>query len=320
MQQQFKIVEMQNKICYILLWFSICYANQSANGQQIDTTSFSEHIVLDEFIVTARNEGFDVPNFIRLIKEDTTFYKAFKSMRIRTFNAENHIECFNKKGIKIAGLDSETKQIYRNGCRTMNVLEEQTFGDFYDKNKNYNYFTAQMYASLFFTNGTICKENNIVKGSISKELSGKNRIEKSKTQLKLLMFNPGSNIPGLPFMGNKVGIFEPEVAKMYDFSLSVEQKNGQESYKFAAIPKPEFAKKVVINKFVTWFRPTDYSIIARDYSLSYNALGYDFDVDMYVILQQIGKELLPSFISYRGNWKVITKDRERVNFNAQFSY
>jgi hypothetical protein len=311
---------MQNKLRYLIVFLCLLCNTQTTKAQEIDTTSFSENILLDEFIVTARNEGFDVAHFIQLIKEDTTFYKAFKTMRIKTFNAENHIECLDKKGKKAAGLESETKQIYRDGCRTMNVLEERAYGDFYDKNKNYNYFTAQMYASLFFTNGTICNENNIVKGSISKELSGKNRIEKSKTQLKLLMFNPGSNIPGLPFMGNKVGIFEPDVAKMYDFSLSVAEKDGRESYKFTAVPKPEFAKKVVINRFVTWFNPTDYSIIARDYSLSYKALGYDFDVDMYVQLQQVGKDLLPTYIKYRGNWKVITKDRERVNFHAVFTY
>ncbi|RYD99094.1 MAG: hypothetical protein EOP54_05305 [Sphingobacteriales bacterium] len=289
-------------------------------AQETDTTAFYENITLDTFIVRARNEGFDVPNFIRLIKEDTTFYKAFKTMRLKSYNAENYINCLNKKGESVASLTSETKQIYRGGCRTMNTLEEKVTGDFYTKKGAYNYFTAQLYASLFFTSGKVCNENNTVRGSMSRELSGLNRVEKSKIQLKLLMFNPGANIPGLPFIGNKVGIFEPDVAKMYDFSLSAEMKNGVETYKFAAIPKPEYRKKVVINRFVTWFDPNDYAIIARDYSLSYDALGYDFDVDMYVTLRQVGKDLLPSFIQYRGNWKVVTKARERVNFKAEFTY
>jgi len=298
---------------------TLCFT-PSSYGQEVDTTAFSENITLDTFIVRARNEGFDVPNFIRLIKEDTTFYKAFKTMRLKSYNADNYINCLNKKGESVASLVSETKQIYRDGCRTMKTLEEKVTGDFYTKKGAYNYFTAQLYASLFFTSGKVCNETNTVRGSMSRELSGLNRMEKSKVQLKLLMFNPGANIPGLPFIGNKVGIFEPDVAKMYDFSLSAETKNGVETYKFAAVPKPEYRKKVVINRFITWFNPNDYAITARDYSLSYDALGYDFDVDMYVTLRQIGKDLLPSFIQYRGNWKVVTKARERVNFKAEFTY
>lgn len=311
---------LRNCFTLLSLWFMAALTAASLYAQEVDTTAFSERITLDTFIVRARNEGFDVPNFIRLIKEDTTFYKAFKTMRLKTYNAENYINCLNKKGESVASLVSETKQIYRDGCRTMNTLEEKVTGDFYTKKGNYNYFTAQLYASLFFTSGKVCNENNIVRGSMSRELSGMNRVEKSKVQLKLLMFNPGASIPGLPFIGNKVGIFEPDVAKMYDFSLSAEMKNGMETYKFAAVPKPEYRKKVVINKFVTWFDPDNYAIIARDYSLSYDALGYDFDVDMYVTLRQVGKDLLPSFIQYRGNWKVVTKARERVNFKAEFTY
>jgi len=301
-------------IAVLLLW------SGRAAAQTVDTSLFYMPITLDEVIVTARQKGFNVPEFIQAIKEDTTFYKAFKTMRLRTYNAENNIAVYNKKGGVQATLNSETKQIFRDGCRTMRVLEETATGDFYDRKGGYNYFTAELFAGLFFTKGKVCNDNNIVRGSLDRELSGKNRIEKSKVQLKMLMFNPGSSIPGLPFIGNKVGIFDPEVAKMYDFKLTAQQKNGEEAYCFEAIPKPEYAKKVVINRFVTWFRPSDYSIISRDYSLSYDALGYDFDVVMHVDLRQIGKELLPSFISYKGNWKVVTKARERVNFTASFSY
>lgn len=321
MQPLFKMQPM-NKFVFsvlILVCSLFCFF-QKTNAQTVDTGFSFEGVTLDEFVVLAQKDGFDVAGFIKLIKEDTTFYKAFKLMRLQTFNADNSITCFNKNGEKVASLNSETKQNFNEGCRTMRVLEETTTGDFYDKKKNYNYFTAEMYAALFFTNGKVCNETEIVEGSLTSNLSGLSRIEKSKLQLKQLLFNPGVRIPGLPFIGNKVGIFEEDVAKMYDFSISMEQKNGIEAYKFSAIPKSEYRNKVVINKFVTWARISDLSIIARDYSLSYNALGYDFDVSMYVTLAQVGKRLLPTFISYRGNWKVITKSRERVNFQAHFYY
>ena len=44
-------------------------------------------------------------------------------------------------------------------------LSETTQGDFYKNDRSYNYYTAELYAGLFFTNGKVCGENNIVKGT-----------------------------------------------------------------------------------------------------------------------------------------------------------
>ena len=52
----------------------------------------------------------------------------------------------------------------KDGCRTMEIVNESTTGDFYDKHKDYNYYTAELYAGLFFTKEEVCGENNIVKG------------------------------------------------------------------------------------------------------------------------------------------------------------
>lgn len=300
-----------------LTFCAILIASHLALGQQAeyDTSGTLPNFTIDEVIIT--NESFKPEDFIRRVKNDTTFYKAFKTLHIVTYDAENNIRVLGKKGKTKASLQSEIKQIYRDGCRTMKVLDEKTTGDFYNKNGDYNYYTAELFASLFFTKGKVCDENNIVAGSLSTGGSG---IEKRKAQLKQLMFNPGARIGGIPGIGNKAAIFDPGVADMYDFKVTQEDKNGIACYKFSATPRPEYAKKVVINKFVTWFRNTDYSIVSRDYSLSYNTLAYDFDVDIHVDLQQKGQYLLPTFISYRGNWKVAFKEREHVNFTVSFDY
>ncbi len=39
----------------------------------------------------------------------------------------------------------------------MEVIEEKTTGNFYDRKGDYNYYTAELYANLFFTKGTVCK-------------------------------------------------------------------------------------------------------------------------------------------------------------------
>ena len=200
----------------------------------------------------------------------------------------------------------------------MDVLEEKTTGDFYNKKKEYNYYTAELYASLFFTEGKVCGENNTVAGYDKQK--GKGQLEKHKYQLKQLIFNPGSKVSGVPFAGNKVAIFEPEVAKMYDFKLMLVEYDGEDCYLFSAKPKPQYKSDVIYNELTTWFRKSDYSIVARDYSLSYRTLLYDFDVDIKVRLKNVNGQLLPYKMNYVGNWHVATKDRERASFNTIINY
>ena len=91
------------------------------------------------------------------------------------------------------------------------MLEEKTSGDIYDDGE-LNYYTSELYASLFFSKGKVCNENNVVQG-IERNVQGKKGIEKHKEQLKMLFFNPGKKIPGIPFIGSKIDIFDPSVSR-----------------------------------------------------------------------------------------------------------
>ncbi|MEP7233644.1 MAG: hypothetical protein ABI691_25510, partial [Ginsengibacter sp.] len=119
------------------------------------------YITLSEIVV---NNKLDVASFIKRIKNDTTFYKAFRSLHIIGYTSLNDIRMMDKNGKTDASLRSKTKQVRAGNCRTMQVLEETTTGDMYDADKNFNYYTAQMYAGLFFTKDSVCGEDNIVKG------------------------------------------------------------------------------------------------------------------------------------------------------------
>jgi hypothetical protein len=175
-----------------------------------------------------------------------------------------------------------------------------------------------LYAYLFFTKDSVCNENDIV---AAPEASGGNSgLEHSKRQLKQLIFSPGSKVKGVPFMGDKASIFDPEVATLYDFKLESTEYLGEDCYLFRAIPKKDHTGEVVYNELSTWFRKSDYSIVARDYSLSFHTMLYDFDVQMKVRLVKAGTRLLPGSIEYKGDWKVITKPRERARFTATFKY
>jgi hypothetical protein len=306
------------KYCFALWLLPLLTGGLSVRAQTKDSSIFQLPVQMDEVTITAARSGWDVGAFIRRVQTDTTFYKAFRSLHLVPYISVNDIKILDEKGGTKASLYSRTKQTVQNGCRTMQVLEEKSTGDFYKRNHEYRYYTAALYANLFFTSGTVCGEDDIVAGKLNER--GKGQMEKNKAQLKQLIFNPGAHVQGVPFIGNKAAIFDPEVAKMYDFRLLSVAYDNEDCYLFRALPKKEYVNDVVYNELSTWFRKTDYAIVARDYSLSYRTLLFDFDVRMKVRLGNFNGRLLPSRIEYAGNWHVMTKGRERSVFTANFSY
>ncbi|MBL7760575.1 MAG: hypothetical protein JNK08_07755 [Sediminibacterium sp.] len=268
--------------------------------------------------VVVRN-NFDYKALLERIKEDTTFYKAFRNLRILGFTSFNDIKMLDKKGSVKASLYSKTRQNRHHGCRTMDVLEEQVTGDFYDSKKGYNYTTPELYASLFFTKDSVCGENNIVRGK-TRTLSDKKGIEKHKEQLKMLFFNPGKKIPGIPFIGNKLDLYDDRAHKLYDYRLDIEEYKGALCYVFSITPKEDLGAlkndQVVVDQMVTRFDMKSMEVLNRQYALSYKAGVYDFEVSMDVEMTRVADLLVPKILRYKGNWDVIFKKRERAIFTA----
>ncbi len=283
-----------------------------------DTTIIDNSRVINLPEVFIRN-NFDYKKLIQQIKEDTTFYKAFKNLRILGYTAFNDIKMLDKKDNVKASLLSKTKQERIAGCRTTNVLQETTTGDFYINNHQYNYTTAEMYASLFFAKGKICGEDNIVAGS-SINSNTKSGIEKHKEQLKMLFFSPGKKIDGIPFIGNKLDLYDDNAKKIYDYKIDIVDYNGQNCYIFTIKPKEEIGwlkdNNIVVDEMTTWFDTKTLEVLARNYSLSYNAGVYDFNVSIEVTMQRFNGLLVPKTLRYKGNWDVIFKKREKAIFTA----
>lgn len=299
----------------IILCYVLEMKGQSGFGDSLNNERLARMVNLSEVVVRS---DLNVARFIRQVKEDTTFYKAFRSLHLVGFTALNDIRISDKSEKLKASLQSKTKQHRHRNCRTMETLEEKTSGDFYDSRHNYNYYTAQLYAGLFFTRDTICNENNIVKG-IDFSIRSKKGLAKHKEQLKMLVFNPGKKIPGIPFIGDKIDIFDPDRARFYDFHIDQEQYEGQSCYKFSIKAKEDLRgkkDKIVIDNMVTWFNAKTMEVMARNYDISYNAGVYDFDVHMEVQLTRFGNYLVPRTLRYSGNWNMIFKKRERGVFTA----
>jgi len=289
-----------------------------AISQQKDTlvTSEGRQVTLTPVVIRS---GTNVPGFIKRVENDTTFYKAFKNLRVLNYSSLNDVRMFDRKGRVESSMYSKTNQWASHACRVTNVLEETTTGNFYTADGEFNYYTGELYASLFFSKDTLCGESNVIK-DIRLSINGKKGLAKHKEQLKMLFFNPGKDIPGIPLMGSKVRVFDPAHSELYDFTIDIQEYKGKTAYVFLLKAKEDlsFFKKddIVIDEMITWFDYSSFDVLARDYKMSYNAGVYRFNVSMKVEIGKFGKYLYPKVIRYDGNWGVVLKGKERGLFTA----
>jgi len=286
-------------------------------GQDSSSDQLARTVVLDPVVIRASRYDFNIAGFIRRIENDTSFYKAFKTLRILGYTARNQILVYNKKGKVTASLQSITREIEENGCRHMVVLKQKTTGNFYTRNGNYRYFTAQMYGSLFLPRDTVCGEDNLVNGGINDDHVNDFRVEKHVRQLKILIFNPGKRVPGIPVVGRRVAIFDKEIIPRYNFSISKKDYRGTPCWLFTAIAKPEYKDKAVILNLKTYYDTTHFHILYRSYTLAFKSWLFDFHVHMEVSLTQFRGYQVPDEIRYQGNWGIPIGKREKVDFTLK---
>jgi hypothetical protein len=294
------------------------FLSLSLQAQQKDSVVEVEGKLVTLTEVVIRN-GTDVPGFVRRVMQDTSFYKAFRNLRILNYSSLNDIRMLDKKGVAKATYNSRVRQHAWMGCRVTEILEQQHSGDFFNRKGGYNYYTAELYDALFFSMDTVCGEDNLVR-DIRHEIRGKSGLAKHKEQLKMLFFNPGADIPGIPLMGDKVKVFDPENAELYDFDIDIRERGGKPCYVFMSKARGDLSgsqrDRVVIDEMVTWFDYVSFEVLARQYTMSYQAGLYSFNVQMEVDMTHAAGFLVPAVIRYIGYWGVAFRKRERGVFTA----
>jgi squalene cyclase len=73
------------QIKYGFLWALLAFFTETSLAQVSDSGKTYQGLILDEVMVKAVQQGFDVKGFIAKMKQDTTYYKAFKTLRILGF-------------------------------------------------------------------------------------------------------------------------------------------------------------------------------------------------------------------------------------------
>jgi hypothetical protein len=244
---------------------------------------------------------------------DTSFYKAFRNMKKYSFTAENNVYSYDKKD-KVEG--SIYRRIFHNnnGPYKMQILEKRDKGKVYKKNGKYSLYTVEMFDYIFMNayNSDFTPSENIG--------GNKESNESYKDKLKTLIFSPGRPVK-MPLIGNKTTIFTPNMRQYYDYTFfRGTYLDSIPVYVFKVKIKPNLSSwtedGIMIKELITTFDMRNFQILGRSVDMKLDNLAFEFDVKMNIELGYFGDDqtLLPTKITYQGNWDIPFKREERASF------
>ena len=155
-------------------------------------------------------------------------------------------------------------------------------------------------------------------GSYQAVNEDQSKIQVHKENIRLMMFNPGAAIKDVPFIGDKMAIFDDHMVPFYEYKIwEFNYLDSIPCYAFTVRAKPEFKDdKTVIKELTSYFNKETMQIMKREYHMKYNAMLFDFDVRINADMKQLGQALVPTRIDYRGFWDIPAKKPERIQFRV----
>ncbi|MEJ7692879.1 hypothetical protein [Daejeonella sp.] len=299
----------------LVLFFAVILSSAATFAQDIPRFNPDTVWTINiDSAITVQSTRLTVESFINEVMNDTSFYKAFRNMKKYSFTAENNIFTYDKKN-KVEG--SIYRRIFHNnnGPYKMQILEKRDKGQVYKKNGKYSLYTVEMFDYIFM---------NAYNSDFtpSEDLGGtKESNESYKDKLKTLIFSPGRPVKGIPFISNKTAIFTPNMRQYYDYSFfRGTYLDSIPVYIFKVKMKPGLSNwtkdGIMIKELITTFDMRNFQILGRSVDMKYGNLAFDFDVKMNIELGYFGEDqsLLPTKISYQGNWDIPLKKEERASF------
>lgn len=260
--------------------------------------------------------GFTPEDFIRITKQDTSFHRAFKNLKMFPHVSLSDVEVFNKRWISIGKLSRKATHHSNGVIGWIDITNETTDGKIYKRNGKHKYFTAEMYDRVFFSEDTFEVNNNVGSSYTQEELRGLSTTDKYYEKLKTFMFSPGTGVDGVPLIGKKLDIFSDKMRQYYDFKVEKTFfKDSIPCYKFSCKKKDGVKNsKVVITQLTTFYDRRTFQIIARSYALKDVTALFSFDIKMYIELNYLFGEYLPRKIKYNGEWDIPFGKPERLKF------
>ena len=276
-------------------------------------------IVLDDVVISEEKNGFSVNDFISYVKNDTTFYKAFKHLRFFQHNFKSELNIFNKKNENIASLVKEGIHYSDNKRAYISYDILLNTGRMFKRNGNYRFYTPKAFDEVFFPSDTFEVFLNIRKEKNSSEESqnmrdaktigfsiGNDNVEQSKGGVK-----------------KKLAIFNIEMQQYYDYVISDTLYNNYPCYVFSVNVKETISAKMkeraLIRKIVSFFDKKNLNVIFREYIFKYKNWFIDLDINVVVHMDYVNSFHLPIKVEYRGFWDVIFFKTEKAEFSLVLS-
>ena len=276
-------------------------------------------IVLADAVVRAERQGFQFEGFMRQVISDTTFHQAFINTKYHPHRLTSLLRVRNKEEAETASLFRKGRLI-RDGALAHLVLDSVVeIGKLRHRDSSFRYLTAEMYDDVFFAKAPYRASNRI--RNHQQDIDRGSKFDKYKSELKKFMFNPGQEIGSVPFIGDKMDLFDTSMIRFYDYRLDVGYRNGRSCWLFSANAKDSIGGKradeddTVIKRMSTWFDQETMQVLSREYRIAHDAVFLEFDISITVHNMWMQGTLLPVTVHYDGVWDIPFKKREIVRFD-----
>lgn len=270
-------------------------------------------IFLEDVVISEENNGFTVEDFVRYVKDDTTFYMGFKHLRYYSHDFQSELLIFNKKN-KVKSKIVKSGRYYSNGEKAFIYADTSIYsGKVFKRNGKYRYYTPQAFDEVFFPKDTI---------SVSLKINRDNHNKDSQNMkdAKTVGFSIGSSDTEQKKGGlsKKLEVFDVSMQKYYDYIISDTVYNNKECYVFRICVKNDLTdrkkKKALIRSLVSYFDKDNFNVIYREYKFVYNHTLFSLDMDVIVNMDYVNNKHVPTDIYYKGYWNVVFFKPERAEF------
>ena len=286
---------------------------------QNDTTgnpqeSIVKSVDLGEIVINASLSDLDVNAFMKKVKQDTTFYKSFLNMKYYAHDIKGAVAVYDNDNGEMGTMKRIARQHDEGGKMWVKILKEETNGKIRKRNGDWRYLTAKMYDEVFFPQTPEPVSNRIDK--MDQEIVKGNRFDKYESELKKFMFNPGAAIESVPLIGHKMAIFDPDMIPYYDYHIfAYTYQDSIPCIAFNCKAKPDAGEnQTVIKEITSYFNKKTGQVMARDYTLSNHTLLFMFDIKMHVENELLDGVLVPTHITYSGEWNMPFHRKEIISF------
>src|SRR5690606_26881529 len=182
------------------------------------------------------------------------------------------------------------------------------------RNGKYKLKTIEMFDYIF-----VNAYQSYYSPSSSSASKGREKNESYKDKLKTLIFSPGRPVKGIPIISGKTETFSANMRQYYDYRFySGTYLDSIPVYRFKVTLKDDLSNwtkdGLMIKELTTIFDKRNFQILGRYIDMKLDNLAFSFDIQMNIEMSYFMDELLPTKISYQGNWNIPFKSEERASF------